>query len=409
MMSEKSITAKIGYLFFCPVDSGAFATQQGSKKKTGVNIQEVIDGFSRTMTVVGDNDADKSKIMSDIKTGEDFLYGGKLKFPCHRYLFPEMCFSLPNVELTDCHVLLTLFEEANTCEVAIECTAETDSVENLVFMRQIFLGSQPFAQDGKSIPQLADVFLKPFGGSASASQIAYLIEISNYFGSPFPEEALSQNANELYGIMTGDEGYAFISSALSEQRLANRWSTRNFVSAVVFHNNFLLLNFSETANTEHYRTHQGDFGTRYYGAPNPYFLMDSVTAGVNHGIYFSCEAGMVAKTISANVLNRQSQKIHTASSRISEEIRSTKDLRRDLILTLNRLEGIGMAELGELDRMIMDGLEINPLVEKIKYLLELLESELDLLYQTSTNNLMNILTICGLLLAAAQVVLAFFV
>ena len=78
-----------------------------------------------------------------------------------------------------------------------------------------------------------------------------------------------------------------------------------------------------------------------------------------------------------------------------------------MILTLNRLEDIGMAELGELDRIIMDGLDINPLVEKIKYLLELLESELDLLYQTSTNTLVNILTVCGLLLAAAQIIIAF--
>ena len=79
--------------------------------------------------------------------------------------------------------------------------------------------------------------------------------------------------------------------------------------------------------------------------------MDSVTSGVNHGIYFSCETGMVAKTISANVLDRQSQKIHTRPSRVSTEIRNTKELRRDLILTLNRLEDIGMAELGELDKL----------------------------------------------------------
>lgn len=107
------------------------------------------------------------------------------------------------------------------------------------------------------------------------------------------------------------------------------------------------------------------------------------------------------------MLDRQSQKIHTGPSRVSTEIRNTKELRRDLILTLNRLEDIGMAELGELDRIIMDGLDINPLVEKIKYLLELLESELDLLYQTSTNTLVNILTVCGLLLAAAQIIIAF--
>ena len=55
----------------------------------------------------------------------------------------------------------------------------------------------------------------------------------------------------------------------------------------------------------------------------------------------------------------------------------------------------------------MAGLEIDPMVERIKYLLELLESELDLLYQTSTNALVNILTVAGLLLSAIQVVFCF--
>ena len=47
--------------------------------------------------------------------------------------------------------------------------------------------------------------------------------------------------------------------------------------------------------------------------------------------------------------------------------------------------------------------QIEPIIEKIKYLLELLESELDLLYQTSTNRLINFLTVAGLILAAIQV------
>ena len=127
MMSEKNITAKIGYLFFCPVVSGAPGMQQDGKKRTAPDVQSVIDNFSRSMAVISDSDAGENKIMGDIKIGVDFLYGGNMKFPCRRYLFPDMQFSLPGVELTDCHVLLTLFEEANTCEVAIECTVQTDS------------------------------------------------------------------------------------------------------------------------------------------------------------------------------------------------------------------------------------------------------------------------------------------
>ena len=46
--------------------------------------------------------------------------------------------------------------------------------------------------------------------------------------------------------------------------------------------------------------------------------------------------------------------------------------------------------------MLIKGQQIESLIEKIKYLLDLLESELELLYQNSTNRLVNILTIAGL-------------
>ena len=56
-----------------------------------------------------------------------------------------------------------------------------------------------------------------------------------------------------------------------------------------------------------------------------------------------------------------------------------------------------------MERVLLTSQQIEPIIEKIKYLLELLESELDLLYQTSTNRLINLLTIAGLVLAAIQV------
>ena len=70
------------------------------------------------------------------------------------------------------------------------------------------------------------------------------------------------------------------------------------------------------------------------------------------------------------------------------------------------MENLEISEIGELERVLLISQQIDPLIEKIKYLLELLESELDLLYQTSTNRLVNFLTAAGLVLAAWQVILA---
>ena len=70
---------------------------------------------------------------------------------------------------------------------------------------------------------------------------------------------------------------------------------------------------------------------------------------------------------------------------------------------MNRVENLEISEIGEMEKVLLTSQQIEPIIEKIKYLLELLESELDLLYQTSTNRLINLLTIAGLVLAAIQV------
>lgn len=67
------------------------------------------------------------------------------------------------------------------------------------------------------------------------------------------------------------------------------------------------------------------------------------------------------------------------------------------------MENLEISEIGEMERVLLTSQQIDPIIEKVKYLLELLESELDLLYQTSTNRLINLLTAAGLILAAIQV------
>lgn len=69
-------------------------------------------------------------------------------------------------------------------------------------------------------------------------------------------------------------------------------------------------------------------------------------------------------------------------------------------MTLRRLENITISEMGELENLLVRSQHIESLLDKLRYLLELLESEIDLLYQESTNRLVNILTIAGLVLSA---------
>lgn len=90
---------------------------------------------------------------------------------------------------------------------------------------------------------------------------------------------------------------------------------------------------------------------------------------------------------------------------INKLIGKTKRYRAELLTTLKKVESLSISELGEMEAVLLNSLQINPILEKLKYLLELIESELELLYQNSTNTLVNILTVAGLLIAILQLFL----
>lgn len=131
---------------------------------------------------------------------------------------------------------------------------------------------------------------------------------------------------------------------------------------------------------------------------NPYFALEPAIAGVNHGIIYAVELVMAIKTIAHRILDIQSSFQQSWTGNFRDDIRQMKNYRRELISTLNRVEQIDMTELGELEKVILSSQQITPIIDKIKYLLELLESELHLMYQTRTNSIVNLLTVLGLLL-----------
>lgn len=387
-MPNNKILAKVSYMFFVPTKNTEAAKNILSSDPEARKTPE------------------DSPVMRDIDTATNFLYGGGLRFPCKRFLYGEYDISVRDCETKDGYVLATVFEDAGICEVTVNFTVTASATSTLVYLRQIFMSDTKICGD-KSIKDLAGDVYKKFGVTIDEAQISYIVELNDFFDSDSADEIMDESAPELYGIMTGDEGYEFVPKELCQRRLSNRWSTRDFADAIVYRNNLLLVNLNHGLRVMRYMEHQKQYGNEYYGGPNEYFLMDPAIAGVNHGIMFSCEFGMVAKTIAAVVLKHQAE-LNEHRGKFKASITETKNMRRELIFTLNRLETIGMAELGDLDRLVIDGLDVDPLMDKIKYLLELLESELDLLYQTSTNTLMTALTVLGLILAAVEVLLPLF-
>lgn len=225
-------------------------------------------------------------------------------------------------------------------------------------------------------------------------------------GADVPASLQDTERASLYGMLTGDEGWRHVPRDLVRARLENSWSTRDFARTVVFSNNFLLVNFNQGRTAANYLAGQRENGIAYYGGIKEYFTQDAHTAGLNHGVFFSAETGMLVKATTSRLLSRRPVG-YTGRKRFSiGEIRKSKSYRGELIRTLSKLEIVSISEMGELDALVAEGLSVSRRVQSIRELLELVESELELAYDSNTNRMVGLLTVLGLLFALAQVVVA---
>lgn len=355
-----------------------------------------------------DAEAENHPFFRDVKTAQGFLHGGGLPFENFRFLFDQYHLKMEEAEIGHSLAFMTIFPEVSIAQVQICLNVKNCSEDFLVYLHHVQgNGRKLHNNDGRDLT-IKDIYNEvsaALGCDITDMEETYLIEVTKFDDYAVAEDVFTEQSQALYGIMTGDEGYRHVPVGLAAERLAtNCWGSRQFTKLVSFGNNIIFVNLNKAAMAIEYRENRRSFDEAFYGDINPYFLIESPYAGVNHGVLFSHELVMVIKTISSRILSRQSALYHKAGGLLQQEIRKTKHFRGELITTLKRVENLSISEIGELEQVLLHGQQIEPLIDKIKYLLELLESELDLLYQSSTNRLVNILTVVGLLLSAAGVI-----
>ena len=306
-------------------------------------------------------------------------------------------------------VMFTAFPEINIGKMTFNLQFQEAGTSQMVYLHHCNgNGAKITFKDGTalSISDMYQQVLKEMNFYGKHGQLAHLIEINRFGNLDDVAVIMQQEKKRMYGISSGDEGWNHIPEELADARIQPDWSSRDFVEFITFGSNFLLLNMIDSPAAKRYRENQVAFGGTYYGGMNPYFVLNPEVAGVNHGIIYAVELVMAMKTIAHRILEFQASFQKNRTGNFGEDIRQTKDYRRELISTLNRVENIDMTELGELEKVILNSQQISPIIEKIKYLLELLESELDLMYQTRTNAFVNLLTILGLIVAIVSAVIA---
>ncbi len=389
-----------------------FDEEKGLRTDDEDELRQCIKAAFPDAVLGDDENGSKEEFFRDIKTGQDFLHGGGLPFECFRAKFNCYDLKFKDYDVTDSTVFMTVFPNYDAVQVCVCLSIKDAEVDDYVYFRHVQgNGAKLTNCDGRQL-SVKDIFNEAsgcLGRKITDVEETYLLEIKKYGDYEDADSLIKNEAVKLYGIMTGDEGWRNVPEDLAVARMENCWGSRDFIRFISFGANSVFINFSHSYLNDEYRENRRKFDARFYGDMNPYFLLDSNTAGINHGILFSMELVMVIKTICNRILRRQANYyIGGQGSKMQSEIRKLKAYRGELITTLNKVENLAISEIGELERVMLVSQQIEPIIEKIKYLLELLESELDLMYQTSTNRLVNFLTVVGLILTAVGLVAGFF-
>ena len=405
---ERRFDTRISYLYsFSLFDPGYMAPEEEK-------VRRVRQALTRAFPQCLPDDhpaAGEDPIFRDLNIVQGFLHGGGLPFPSRRFLIRDLGLTFQKVPMEETAVLFSFFPEFNAAQLIFSFRAEDVDTDQLIYLRQIFGGVAPFrAKDGRelSLGQWFRAVTDTLGVPVDDPDTAYVVEVKDTHPALTADQLLQEETQRLYGMMTGDEGWQFVPKDLASQRLGHYWGSRDFVRIAVFGNNALFLNLNRSDMARDYLARQDQFGGWAYGGANDYFRVDSDLAGLCHGILHAEEMVMVIKTIAGRILNRQQFYQKHPAGGLSKAIQRTRLFRRELITTLDRVENLGIMEIGELEQLLLSSQKITPLIDSIKYLLELLEGELDLLYQQSTNRLVNILTVAGLLISGLSFVFSFF-
>lgn len=343
-----------------------------------------------------------------MQTVERFLRGGSQTYSVRRFFLRSLCPDAKACGFSDVFLMLSYFEETSVVAFSFHYSVEEILLDQLIGLRQSGQARvYRFGEKEESFSDFAADFAVQLGLPRTFTEQSFLCEVTRFGEFTSPEEIEEKAPDVLYGLLSGDEGYCFVPKELCRERLTYSWSSRDFIRIYGVGKAFLFLNLIASPSHEKYLERQRVFGGEIYGAADEYFFLGSNPLSVNHGILFSVEFVMMLKTLVSDVLTFQSA-FGKRKKKMSyyRRIRETREFRRKIILVLEKVEQTAITEIGELSAVLMESQHIAPIVDQVKYLLELLEGDLSLIYSERSNLLVTILTVLGLLLAAWQVFLA---
>lgn len=347
--------------------------------------------------------------LDDLSVAEDFLHGGMQTYDvCRVFLTQHKPLNMQSEGISEWITMLAYFPELKIVALSFHYSLENTDTDNIIKLRQGGgMKQYEFSQGKMSCYQLAEIICSELGLPIERSEYSTLCEITKIGDYQTVAQLEKDELKRLYGFIAGDEGYEYVPEELARNRLSLSWSSRDFMRLYAFGQSFLFINLTDSQRHRNYVEHQKNYGIKAYGGCNPYFLMGSCPLTVNHGILFSVEFVMTLKALINNVLSYQSEFSQKKRRFSLRRVGMTRDFRRKIIMVLEKVERAEISEIGQLSAMLLESQHMDPIIEQVKDLLELLESDLELTYSERNNVLAMMLTILGLLFAVWEIYLSY--
>ncbi|MBR4535181.1 MAG: class I SAM-dependent methyltransferase [Bacteroidales bacterium] len=216
-----------------------------------------------------------------------------------------------------------------------------------------------------------------------------LLEIDEIDGEKVVDakEFVLRHKLEMYGLMTGDEGFSYVPESIAEKRLTDfAWQTRKFTYFAGFGKNALIINGK--CQLSEYIQDQTDYVDKYEiegdgsRQRKNYFRLNACLAGVDHGILDTVEDVLVI------LMKIQ----HLSSNDFKDNQDDVDNVRQKLKLFLHSNK-FQIEEINSLKQVVSMSFGLPELINETKGLLKTITDDINIQDQIDLNTLMAGLTL----------------
>jgi hypothetical protein len=306
-------------------------------------------------------------------------------------------------------VFLTIFKESNIGILMFSLQLKDCNTDDIIFLKQCFenrfkmyVNLPSFIENKENnelfyreiIDKYTELIYLAIGRVEKTQRmvLTQLIEIrqlsdSNLLGSP--QNILKEFPKQIYGLLTGDEGWRYVPKDVAISKLSNKWSTREFLSVISFNNSIVIMNLDKEPVFKDYKKVCKELRNKYGQESEKYFIFEPEIAGLNHGPLCVLENASVERFLLNTILEPEPEIKFTGLNIFLKE-------RDEIIDTLNKLSFIEIREISDMARMIKDSMLILKDIKEAEDKLKLFESEILIKYNQRRNHLILLLTILGI-------------